>query len=95
MARTSQPVSGTPSSRRRPDQALVLTDAGAVVDPALVLDHQLQPAAPARQRDRPLVVLPLEDADGSAVEEHRGPVTDLAEREDARAVAGSSGSSVR
>ena len=85
MRRPPSP-SAVPVELSRPDQALGLADAGAVVDPALVLDDDLEPAASARQHDRPVVLFPVEDADGSPSRNTRARSRTSSTVEDARPV---------
>ena len=69
--------------RRRagpPEQALGFADARAVVDPALVLDDELEAAPAVRQRQaRGRAFSRSRTPTGGAVEKDQGPVADLAD----------------
>ena len=82
---TRQPRTGTPLTGHRADEALPPADARPVVDPALVLDEQLERAPCAgRQRQGTVMVVAGQHADGLPVEEHLGPVADRTDRQHRR-----------
>jgi hypothetical protein len=57
---------------------------GTAVDPALVLDDDLEPATSARQHDRPVLPFTVENTHRVAVQEHRRAVPYLADSEQRR-----------